>query len=281
MADLEHARPERERENVLNSDLLFSFVSPLTAFEKSSANGGEKRRIAGVISTEDSKDDVQTETILQDYLDFAPFMKNGVFNDDHSKATDSILGYPSHVEIFSKGERLPDDTFAPSRLSWAEGWLLDGYEPADKIWSLAKALAKAGNARRLGFSVEGSILQRSASDRKIVTKAVVTDCAITRKAINQGTRLEVLAKSLTAASATGMSLQPESLDSTLQNTTARTLVSEARRKRLEAEAKAGGNVKLTKSEAFAYVAAQMPTATPEQILKIVAHVERRHKRNLK
>jgi hypothetical protein len=101
----------------------FSFFAPLTFFQKADAPAGQTKRIAGVISTE--LRDKQKEVVLQRGLDFAPFLNGGWFNDNHSKNTTDVLGFPTDVKKFQKGERLPDGSTAKSNGTWAEGYLLD------------------------------------------------------------------------------------------------------------------------------------------------------------
>ena len=148
-----------------------------------------------MISTE--KLDKQGEVIVQKGLDFTPFLNEGWFNDNHSKKTTDVLGYPDRdgVKRFQKGDRLPDGSIADSNCTWAEGYLLDTPD-ADRVWNLGQALAKAGSQRRLGFSIEGGVHRREGPANKRVAKAVVRNVAITNCPIGEGTRLEVLAKSL-------------------------------------------------------------------------------------
>ena len=173
----------------------FQIFAPLSFFQKASAPEGKRRRIAGIISTE--KLDKQGEVIVQKGLDFTPFLKEGWFNDNHSKKTADILGYPDSegVKQFQKGDRLPDGSIADSNLTWAEGYLLDTPD-ADRIWNLGTALSKAGSQRRLGYSIEGNVQRRTGPMNKVVAKAVVRNVAITNCPVGEGTRLETLAKSL-------------------------------------------------------------------------------------
>lgn len=167
----------------------FRFRFDTETFEK--GDGDTSRRIGGIVSTDGL--DRQGETLIQEGLDFGPFLKGGWFNDNHDPATDSLVGYPELAEL----RELPD-----GRKGWyVEGFLLKGYERADKLWSLASSLQKSG--RRLGFSVEGGITARDVDDPKRVLKAVVREVAITRCPVNTETSLHVLAKSLAAGSSVG------------------------------------------------------------------------------
>lgn len=185
----------------------FQFEVPVTFFEKADAEPGKQRRIGGIISTESP--DRQGETVLADALAFDDWIKNGWYNDNHSKDTDGVVGYPEYVKSFKKGDKLPNGEKAPSPGHWAEGYML-GTERANKIWELGKALA--GTGRKLGFSVEGKILRRTgpktiarkSEDGNVewvgnrIAKALVRNVAITNCPVNTDTGLEILARSITA-----------------------------------------------------------------------------------
>ena len=175
----------------------FQLYGSTCFFEKASAPEGQRRRIAGVISTETR--DRQQEILIQKGLDFQPFLVHGWFNDNHSKATDGIVGFPEMVKQFKKGETLPDGRVAHANSTWAEGYLLEGHPRADSLWQLGQALQKAGGDRGLGFSIEGTVQKRMGPGRKIVAMASVQNCAITNAPVNTDTRMECLAKALKSA----------------------------------------------------------------------------------
>lgn len=178
------------------SALPFQFECPASFFEKASAPSGQKRRIAGVISTETR--DRQQEIAIQKGLNFDEFIRHGWYNDNHSKDTDGIVGYPDLVQQFAKGQVLPNGEKAHTNLTWAEGYLLEGHDRADRIWKLGTALQKSGGGRRLGFSIEGGIEQRTGIGNKTIAKARVRNVAVTNCPVNTDTRLEIIAKSLIA-----------------------------------------------------------------------------------
>jgi hypothetical protein len=166
----------------------FKFDIAFEAFEKAE-DGDRSRKIGGIVSTNHL--DRQQEVLIQEGLDFTPFLKSGWFNDNHDTATDSVVGYPERAEL----RELPD-----GKQGWyVEGFLLKGSERAEKIWNLANALQKTD--RRLGFSVEGKILERDEKNPKLVHKAQVREVAITKCPVNENTSLMVLAKSLSVGGA--------------------------------------------------------------------------------
>jgi hypothetical protein len=175
---------------MMSRELPFHFEVPMRFFEKADADPGKKRRIGGVVSTD--KRDQQDEILLQEGLDFTPFVKKGWFNDNHSKKTEGIVGYPEFTKYFNKGATLPDGQKANRNCHWVEGHLLENYEPADRLWNLGKALQETG--RGLGFSVEGSVGARLG--KSTVAKATVRNVAITGCPVNDDAKLQILTKSL-------------------------------------------------------------------------------------
>jgi len=175
----------------MSQHLPFTFEFEFETFEKASAGPGKERRIGGIVSTDHM--DKQSEKLIQSGLDFSPFLKGGFFNDNHSKATGAAVGYPEMAEL----RKLPDGSSG----WYVEGYLLKGHPPADDIWNLATSLERSGAARKLGFSVEGQIIERDPTDPTIVKKAVVREVAVTRCPVNDNTQLSVLAKSLSVGHA--------------------------------------------------------------------------------
>lgn len=172
-------------------EIPFRFEMPFMAFRKADAEPGKQRRIGGIASLETK--DRQGEKILAAGLDFKDFLANGWFNDNHSKKTTDVLGYPEKAKLFKKGDVLPNGQVAPANGYWVEGYLLDT-KKADETWELAQSLAKT--KRRLGFSVEGKIQRRDGVDNKIIAQALVRNVAITNCPVNAEARMDVLAKSL-------------------------------------------------------------------------------------
>jgi hypothetical protein len=192
-------------------DSRFRFDIECDVIEKSRPDGSTGRFIGGFVSTDHL--DRQGETLIQSGLDFGPFLDKGFFNDNHDAATDALVGYPSLAEL----RKTPDGLHK----GWyVEGELLegDGTERCDRLWKLARSMAKSGK-RKLGFSVEGQIVERDSKDPSKVRKAIVREVAITRCPVNTATSLDLLAKSLSAGTP-GVSggpgdagpLQPESLE---------------------------------------------------------------------
>lgn len=189
----------------------FKFEIACNVFEKADAPAGQRRRIAGIVSTDHL--DQQGERLIQEGLDFGPFMSKGYFNDNHLREAGKGVGVPQRAELV---------TLKDGKKGWyVEGVLLEGHGPSDEIWSMAKALERSGTNRRLGYSVEGAIVERDPENPSTVRKAIVREVAVTRCPVNDHTGLAVLAKSLSAGHAVsapaatpgeGFPLRTESLE---------------------------------------------------------------------
>jgi hypothetical protein len=177
----------------MEKGLPFAFDLAVDLFEKAGAETGKERRIGGMATL--GTEDQQKEKILQRGLDFSSFITHGWFNDNHSKATTDILGYPEEARYVRKGEMLPSGKAALADGHWVEGYLLNT-EKADKVWELGQALQKTN--RRLGFSVEGSVQKRAGFNKSIIAEAKVRNVAITNCPVHQDARMEILTKSIEA-----------------------------------------------------------------------------------
>ena len=162
----------------------FSTFIEFDILEKGDAEKAEPMtaKIGGIISTE-SKDQ-QGETIDQSGVDWNYFLKHGWFNYEHKQGPENILGHPELVY-----ETNADGKTATK----VEGVLYLHKAKAKEVYETAMAMKKAGVKRKLGFSVEGQVLERQ---NKKIKKARVLNVAITAHPVNPDARLEVLARSL-------------------------------------------------------------------------------------
>lgn len=189
--------------SALDRDIPFAFTADASFFEKANAEPGKRRRVAGIMSTEE--EDQEGEVILQKGIDWSYFLTKGFFNEHHDKTIDGLIGYPEQLQPFRAGAELPDGEIAKANCTWVEGHLLEGDERADKIWK--KAIALRNTPRKLGFSIEGRSRARS-QDGKTVIKSMVRHCAITHMPVNAGSGLSAFMKAISVAEAA----KPEDLE---------------------------------------------------------------------
>ena len=151
---------------------------PFEADIAKSSEGQGERYIKGYASTPEL--DRQNEEVLQKGLDISEFIQYGWFNYNHDNS--KIIGYPDkqNTRIDSKG-------------FYVEGSLIKGIPLAEQVWELAKALQKSNAPRKLGFSIEGKIINKGEQGQ--ISKAKVYNVAITPNPVNPNATWEVLAKS--------------------------------------------------------------------------------------
>ena len=144
-----------------------------------------RTKIGGIISTETV--DQQGDVILQDGMDFSYFLDKGYFNYEHKGGVEYIVGAPTKVE------RVNIDGMQATRV---EGYLMNEKPLAKNIIETCVAMQKAQLDRKIGFSVEGQVLQRDPANSKLITKAKILNVAITSAPVNPDAKLEFLARSL-------------------------------------------------------------------------------------
>lgn len=168
----------------------FAIWAPMS-LSKARPNGGDSEpmvgRIGGIVSSETL--DQQSETLDQDGVDWSYFLDKGWFNYEHQSGPDNVLGHPERVTRIDHGGK-------PA--TRVEGVLYLAKARAKEIYETAQAMAKAGGGRRLGFSVEGQVVERDAKDKTKIRKSKVLNVAITAHPVHPDARLEVLARSLMA-----------------------------------------------------------------------------------
>jgi hypothetical protein len=136
--------------------------------------------IGGYASTVNK--DRQDEVVVQKGLDFSEFVEHGWFNDNHSQATHDVLGAPDK----------PDGAVLKADGWFVKGRLFKHYPKARDIYTLAKSMEQEGVDRRLGFSIEGKIVERVGNR---IAKALIRNVAITSAPVNTDCTWGLLYKS--------------------------------------------------------------------------------------
>lgn len=159
----------------------FHFFVPADIEKAEDSDSGErgKMKIKGVASTPDRDSDDEVLDPNGFVLDF--FLKSGFLNWHHRAKEDpsAIVGEPTMAEVRDNG-------------LYIEGELYEDSELAKSIYDLAKTLKKRDSSRRLGFSIEGKVLERDLVDDRKIKKALITGCAITPTPKNPHTIMDVM-----------------------------------------------------------------------------------------
>lgn len=161
---------------------LFMPIDSKSDVEKSERSEDKGWYVSGFASTPDK--DFQGERIDPmgiNYTDY--FLKNGWLNYEHKHEIEDVIGEPTKVNTSEKG-------------LYIEGKLYKSIPKAKDVWNLQKALANESDSnRRLGFSIEGKVLERDPTDETFIRKVLLSNVAITFHPANPHAKLEAYAKS--------------------------------------------------------------------------------------
>lgn len=162
-----------------------NFFMPIEISKAKETPKGESREmlIKGIASTADTDSD---EEILEpEGFDLSYLKKYGFLNWHHQVkgSPANIVGEPTAAKIINKS-------------LYVEGKLYDTKLARD-IFELQELLEKSGSDRRLGFSIEGSVLKRGSEDKndpryKRILKSRVTGIAITHSPKNANTFMNIV-----------------------------------------------------------------------------------------
>jgi hypothetical protein len=143
----------------------FRFWFPLEDIRKGKdKEGNEVMILGGIASTE--RRDTDTEKLLPKGFDVSYLNERGIVNWNHGKSPEDIIGEPVKTELRAKG-------------LYVESMLYPTSDKAKKVYALAETLKKSNSKRKLGYSIEGKALERDPTDARTVTKALITNLAIT------------------------------------------------------------------------------------------------------
>ena len=140
--------------------------------------------LGGIASTAD--EDSDGEFLDPKGFDIKPLIEKGLVNWHHQAKTNpgTIVGEPTIAEIRKDGLYIETKLYPSSSV-------------AVDIWNLAKTLEADSKTRRLGYSIEGKVIERksdnpSSPDYKKITKAIITGVAITHMPKNPKTFANII-----------------------------------------------------------------------------------------
>lgn len=179
-------------------DNEFRFICDLNKSVKQDENGDYI--IEGVASTD--KMDEEQESLDAKGLDYKYFLDQGFIKWEHEKNPDNYIGEPLEAKIKN------GDFFIKGRLYKHSNL-------AKRAIEAIKTLKKSGASRKVGLSVEGSILERDPKNSNKIKRAIVRNVVLTFNPVNTDTWVD-LAKSLsinkTLDTEDGSALREESLE---------------------------------------------------------------------
>ena len=157
----------------------FKFWCPVEISKAKDKDGKEVMRLGGIASTMDK--DADGEFLDPSGFDISDFKKSGVVNWHHQAKNSpaTIIGEPRKAEVRKDGFYVETDLYPTSEL-------------AREVYELAEVLQKDSKTRRLGYSIEGSVIERDIQNPKIIKQAKITGLAITHMPKNAQTFADII-----------------------------------------------------------------------------------------
>jgi hypothetical protein len=162
----------------------FRFWCPVSISKAKDDDGNEVMRLGGIASTMD--EDSDGEFLDPQGFDIDDFKTIGVVNWHHQAKNSpaTIIGEPHKAEIRKDGFYVETDLYPSSPL-------------AREVYELAQTMKRDSKNRRLGYSIEGSVIERESDNKtepgyKKIKKAKITGLAITHMPKNPKTFADII-----------------------------------------------------------------------------------------
>lgn len=164
----------------------FDIYLPIDSIEKAKSNSNvENYIVRGYASSNDR--DYQGEKIDQSGMDISYLMSDGYIDIEHDKS--DICGVPT------------ENTHMDEHGLYLEAVLFGDNPGVQRMLSLQRNFDKSGIKRNIGFSIEGTVLERDSLDESIVRQVQCTGVALTTHPANKYARVDswdTLVKSMNA-----------------------------------------------------------------------------------
>jgi hypothetical protein len=162
---------------MIYEDNKFEFHVPVEIKKSGNSNDG-KMILGGIASTADR--DREGEMLIPEGFDYNFLLKSGYINWHHqaSKNPEAIIGEPTMAKLVKGGLYIEAELYRDSDM-------------AQKAYSLAQVLNKNSQKRKLGWSIEGKVVERDPANPNRVTKARITGVALTHMPINPKTFVSI------------------------------------------------------------------------------------------
>lgn len=169
--------PEKILEKNTND---FNIFLPAKLEKSSDGESGPYYTISGFAST--ATKDFEGERIDPAGIDDSYFKNNGWIDYEHNK--DNVIGVPTKKCFVD-----------PNKGLYVEAQLFKGNPYVEKTIALVQNLKNIGSNRKVGFSIEGNISERDATDPTIIREVQITGVAVTTNPANPNATWDIVQKS--------------------------------------------------------------------------------------
>lgn len=141
----------------------------------------DKMILKGLAS--DNSKDKQGETLEPSGYQIEDFLSDGLINLEHytSRKGDSQYWIGEPTDAIVKGDEF-----------YIESKLWKSHPLARNFWDTLVIMKESGSTRKAGYSIEGKRLELDPNDKKRVTKANITNCAVTMSPVNKNSWIEIV-----------------------------------------------------------------------------------------
>lgn len=156
----------------------FRFWVPLTEITKGKdKDGNDIMKLGGIASTRSR--DTDGEILDPNGFDLSYFKQRGHVNWNHSKEPSDIVGEVAKAEVRKDG-------------LWVESTLFPTSKRAKQVYELAQTLKKDSSKLKLGYSIEGKVIERDPTDQSRVTSAFISAVALTPSPKNPDSIVDII-----------------------------------------------------------------------------------------
>jgi len=149
--------------------------------ESSNENRYKNMIIKGLVS--DQSKDVENEAMEPSGFEFDEFLKSGYLNLEHFTTR---KGDPQYWI----GEPLEGEV--KNNKFFIKGKLWEKHPLARNFWDTMLIMKASGSTRKPGFSIEGKALERDPLNKKRVTKARISNVALTFSPVNKNSYMDIV-----------------------------------------------------------------------------------------
>jgi hypothetical protein len=142
-----------------------------------------KNMIFSGVASDRSKD-AEEESLDPNGFIYDRFLKSGLFNLDHLPSRS-----PVNKSKYWIGE--PIEAHVKDGKFFVKGKLWEKSPEARAFWDKALEMKESGSTRKPGMSVEGKALERDPKNPAKITKALITNVALTFTPVNDHTYLDI------------------------------------------------------------------------------------------
>ena len=166
----------------------FNFWVPLDIAKSSSTQAGDDSRYDNMIFeglASDSSEDDEGESMNPNGFILDRFLKTGLINLDHlpSRASENKSRYWI-------GE--PIKAWVKNNKFYVKGKLWKKSPEARAFWDKCLQMKESGSSRKPGMSIEGKVIERDEKNPRKVTKALITNVALTFQPVNTNSFLDIV-----------------------------------------------------------------------------------------